>query len=396
METQYFSGYRNKKNHSLLLIYMKICSPQLGISPKSILGGEIYDRQILKYLAQDGHEIEIILPLFKLYQQVNGWKITNVPLPFIVPPHLYNFLVLPYLLTIYKKRKFDILRIHSPAFLGLAAILFKKIYPAVPVIGTYHWLGEGGKFEKIINPYLVNCFDAIICDSLYTKKEIENKYLNATGKVYAIHNGVDEILKPQKKANYLFKKFNVQKTTVILLYMGLFIGRKNPLFTLTVLKKLLTKHLNIVIIFCGEGPLKNKLENKIKQLNLENYTRIVSPVFGSQKNELLNFADIYIHPAKKEGFSLAVIEAMACGLPIVITDGYSAREAVKNGVNGFLCRSFDDWVKNILILFDNKQIRKSMADKNVKKVQKSFNWKRNTSKYSNILTNLVKKQVSHN
>lgn len=375
---------------------MRVCSPQLGISSKSILGGEIYDRQILKYLAWEGHEIEIILPLLKPYQHINGWRITNVPLPFIVPPHLYNFLVLSYLFTIYKKRKFDILRIHSPAFLGVAAILFKKIYPAVPIIGTYHWLGEGGKFEKIINPYLMNVFDAIICDSLYTKREIENKYLQAMGKVYAIHNGVDEILKPQKKSKFLYNKLKIKKSTVILLFMGLFIDRKNPLFILTILKKLITKHLDIVIIFCGEGPLKNQLGEKIRKLKLENFTRFIPPVFGSQKNELLNFADIYIHPAKNEGFSLAVIEAMACGLPIVITDGYSAREAVENGINGFLCKSLDEWVSKILLLVDSNQIRKKMKEKNTKKVQRSFNWKRNTIQYSNVLIDLITKQISKN
>ncbi|EKD94288.1 MAG: Glycosyl transferase group 1 [uncultured bacterium] len=371
---------------------MRICSPQLGISPQSILGGEIYDRQILKYLAELGNRVDIILPLFKPHEQVKNWHVHHVPVPFVVPPHLYNFLVLPYLFYLYKQLSFDILRIHSPTFLGIAVTIFKKVHPHVPIVGIYHWLGEGGMAEKWINPMVINHFDAIICDSLYTRKQIEKTYSQTKGKVYAIHNGVDEVLILQKKPPHLINKFQINKSTVVLLFMGLFINRKNPLFLLPIVKTIIQKYPSVLMLYCGKGPLEHKLKQEIQNLHLSKHVQIIPPVFGVDKNDLFNLADIFVHPAIQEGFSLSVIEAMAVGLPVIITDGFSAGEVVINHINGFLCKTPKDWLRQTQTLITDKNLREKMSQENIKIVKRKFKWKNVAEKHQLIFNRLVHEQ----
>ena len=76
---------------------MVICSPQLGLNPKSILGGEVFDREILLGLAKKGIKIEIILPKNKPYDKnIKNWNITHLPISHF-PAIFGNVLYLPYL-----------------------------------------------------------------------------------------------------------------------------------------------------------------------------------------------------------------------------------------------------------------------------------------------------------
>lgn len=368
---------------------MRICSPQLGLSPQSILGGEIYDRQILKYLAKQGFEIEICLPLFKPYEKQKHWRISYLPIPFVVPPQSYNLLVLPYLIFLYLQKPFEILRIHSPAYIGLAGLVFKKLFPKVHLVTIHHWLGEGGWLERMIDPHLLPASDAIICDSKYSKTKIEQKYKKTKDKVQVIYNGVDETLKPKVKSSQLLRRMGIPQNAQVLLYLGLFIERKNPLFLLQIVKKLLKYYPNIQLIYCGKGPLEKELRTNIQELDLTGHVHIVPAVFGKEKCDLLNLADVFVHPALNEGFSLAVIEAMACGLPVVITRGYSANEAVLHGTNGFLSRTQTDWLQKIGLLLWDKNLRMKIKRANLEKVKNNFQWAIAAKKHASLFQKLV-------
>src|SRR3989344_5544396 len=121
---------------------MVICSPQLGLNPKSILGGEVFDREILLGLAKKGIKIEIILPKNKPYDKnIKNWNITHLPISHF-PAIFGNVLYLPYLFLIHKKSKYEIIRLHQPQFLGLLALIFKLFHKNVKIVATYHQFRE--------------------------------------------------------------------------------------------------------------------------------------------------------------------------------------------------------------------------------------------------------------
>jgi len=352
---------------------MVICSPQLGLKPHSILGGEVFDREILLGLASKGIKVEIILPKGKSHDKgVRNWNISYIPLTHF-PAVLGNLIYLPYLFKVYRKSKFKILRIHQPQFLGLGCLLFKIFSRDVKLIATYHQFRETkfGPFSKAVN----NFWDHIVCDSLAVKNKIIENYQISPNKITVVHNGVPRYLKPTKKDKILEKKFGLDGK-IVLLFMGLFIERKNPLFLLDVLSKLAQTRFDLVLIFWGDGPLKLQIIQKAKELGIEDKIRIINPIFGPQKNKIHNLADIFVHPSLDEGFALAPLEAMACAKPVVITSGYSANEAVENDINGKLCKSnnLESWTKNLSELINNIQLRKSMGKASLTRVKKKFQW----------------------
>jgi len=87
---------------------LKICSPQLGFNPNSDLGGEVHDHFVLHSLAKRGHTIFVYLPKDRPYGKHHNIIVQRAPFKHI-PAFLFNFLIIPYLFSTYKKEKFDIL-----------------------------------------------------------------------------------------------------------------------------------------------------------------------------------------------------------------------------------------------------------------------------------------------
>lgn len=331
---------------------LRICSPQLGLNPQSILGGEIYDYEILKGLAGAGIDIEILLPENRPYDKsVKNWHVSFLPFTHI-PAYLFNFLELPYLFRIYRRRPFQIIRLHAPYFIGIGAWFFRLFHPQVKLVATYHQARRGWPFD-LINRLFIHCWDAIITDSLAAKQDLINRFDLNPHQITVIPGGAPTYLKPIRRPS---------KKIVTLLFMGLFTQRKNPLFLIKVIKKL---NLPIKLILCGDGPLKAKLGK---------YTH--PPVFSAAKQQLYNQADIFVHPALHEGLPLVVLEAMACGLPVVISRGFSAAEMIDHGKTGYLAKTNDvkDWVDKLNLLINNAVLRHRFGRAAHAKQLRQFSW----------------------
>lgn len=369
---------------------MIICSPQLGLNPNSILGGEVFDREILLGLAKKGVKIEIILPKGKPYDQnIKNWHLTFIPISHL-PAFLINFMILPYLYIVFAKHNFKIIRIHQPQFIGLGCLFFKFFHHNIKLVATYHQFGESnfGPFSKLVN----NLWDHIICDSDNVKNLLAKKYQVRSSKISVVHNGAPNFLKPSSKDNNLIKELKLEDK-IILLFMGLFVERKNPLFLLDVLASLSTKRENLVLIFWGEGPLESQIKTKAQELGIRDKIRIQKPVFGKEKNKIHNLTDIFVHPALDEGFALTPLEAMACAKPMVMTQGYSAPEVVEDNITGFLCHSNDTnhWCKKLNELIADSDLRERMGQAARLKVQKKFQWELAVDKHLEVFKTLAHK-----
>ncbi|GEM_PF-5424808 len=93
---------------------------------------------------------------------------------------------------------------------------------------------------------------------------------------------------------------------------------------------------NFKLDLVGDGPLRGKVETMIQEQALQGEVRIVAPVPHIQMNALYQSYDVLILPSKKEAVGMVVLEAMACGLPVIVSDGAGAREYVQESVNGFI------------------------------------------------------------
>lgn len=367
-----------------------VCSPQLGLLPNSILGGEVFDRETLLGLARRGVRVEVILPKNKAHDQnIKNWHITYLPIKHF-PAIFGNLIFIPYLFLTYKKNRFQLIRLHSPRYLGIAALIFRFFNVKVKIVATYHQFSESKfwPFSKIIN----SLWDHIICDSQNVKNKLIKSYNLKPSKITVVHNGVPTYLKPAPKDKTLIKKLKLEGK-IVLLFMGLFIVRKNPLFLLDVLSNLKKIGPDPVLLFWGDGPLKGKILAKAHKLNLADQIRIINPVYGLAKNKIHNLADVFVHPAVDEGFALAPLEAMACAKPVLMTNDFSAKEVVEDNINGFLCHSNDTnhWSGQLIKLIQSPRLRQKMGRASLDKVKKEFQWEHAIKRHIEVLRNLTSK-----
>lgn len=361
---------------------MKICSPQLGLDPNSCLGGEVHDYFVIKNLAKNGHKVYIYLPKGREYEKHKNIIVEHVPIKHI-PAILYNLIVIPYLFKTYNREKFDILRIHNPYFLGLGALTFKFFHPNIPILTTYH-LTEENPLYDFINRLTIKRYDKIVCVSNYLKNWIIKKYGVDEEKVTVIYNGVDPSLKPNVKNQTLEKKYNL-KGKFTILFMGLLIQRKNPMFLLKVFKLLKAENDDVSLIICGKGPLKGQVNDFIKKNDLTDI-HLIDSVYGKDKVDIFNLCDVFALPSSNEGFGLVVAEAMACAKPVIVAANSSLSEIVTNGKDGYLLNfNAQKWVNKIKTLMSDKYLRERIGNNGKNKSKLQFNWEISSQKYETVL-----------
>jgi len=364
-----------------------VCSPQLGIAPESNSGGEVYDREVIKSLCDQEIKVIVILPKNKPYLRHKNLKVYYLPIPFVWPPYFFNLFIIPYLFWIYKKEKFNILRVHSPYFVGLGAIFFHLFYRHIPLVVTYHHLEENKPIFDLINRFAIKFWDHLISVSAFTKQEIIEKYGLEKNKISVIYNGIAFYFKPQKKRKDLIKKYNLGNNK-ILLFLGGLKYRKNVAFLIRLIARL--KIDNCKLLICGSGHLRNKLENLSRRLGTTDKVVFTGFIKETNKVDFYNLADIFLFPSLKEGFGMPVIEAAACGVLSIAARHSSLPELIIDGKTGCLAKFNDinDWKLKIEKLLKNEDLRKKIG-KEAQNFSKQFTWEKTVSQQVKIYNKLL-------
>lgn len=92
---------------------------------------------------------------------------------------------------------------------------------------------------------------------------------------------------------------------------------------------------NTHFVWAGEGPLQKNLQQMIKDYGIERYVTLLGR--RNDMPDLLNAADLFVHPTRFEGQPFSLIEAMAAGLPIVTTVASGIQEVIQHEEHGLLC-----------------------------------------------------------
>lgn len=124
------------------------------------------------------------------------------------------------------------------------------------------------------------------------------------------------------------------------------------------------KYPNYVLKIIGEGSMREKLEEQIKNCNLEKKIILTGKLNENEINNEFLKSDVFVLTSKSESFSLVLCEAMNYGVPCVAFDvDVGPREIIKNSVNGLLIedRNIDLMIKKIDGLLSNNDIRKKMG-----------------------------------
>lgn len=169
----------------------------------------------------------------------------------------------------------------------------------------------------------------------------------------------------QDEKNELRSKYNYNHDDFIILYIAEFIPRKDHVFFIKNIPELKKLIPNLKVIMPGRGvQLK---EMKILALNLEIDDIIWFPGYRKDINLLCALSDLYVTTSRQEGLPVSVIEAMACGLPVVASCIRGQTDVVAPGRNGELYQLDNnaDFVEKIVALYKNTELRAEMRKNNI-------------------------------
>jgi len=148
---------------------------------------------------------------------------------------------------------------------------------------------------------------------------------------------------------------------------------------------------NILFIFVGKCNVE-ELKTICKEKNISNYVEILGYLETKEKIKVFSLSDIYILPSYSEELPIAILEAMAAGLPIISTPVGSIPEVIEEGVNGYLIKPGDYYglTEKILLLAKDRQLRQIMGRNNAEKIRAEYDDKivmRKLEKVYNVFLN---------
>ncbi|MCS7093309.1 MAG: glycosyltransferase [Patescibacteria group bacterium] len=273
-----------------------------------------------------------------------------------------------------KKQSFNEVVISATPFSTLLYFFFIKMYFLFKRSKFVHWchvdplssLFLGSRIPFVLYPLgllLYRKFDKIVATNPDMAEKFRKFYFVPKKKITIITLPIRPDFKKliSEKINFNFSK------PVIITVTRLTTVQKDPVTLLKAFTLVKEKFPKASLLFLGDGPEKEKLKKIAKELRIEKNTQFL----GFVKNPLayLRRSDVFVLSSKSEGTSVSLVEAQACGIPIVATDcPVGPKWILKNGKAGILVKvgDWEDMGKKIIKLLSNKSLAKKLAQEGLK------------------------------
>jgi len=347
---------------------MNVCIVSSWIPSKKLpySGSWVFD--LGDSLAKYGFDVSIIGPLGESDQpleQTDFMSIyrVNLKLPIFSMLKLVN------------KIKPDIIHVHAPNIFSCNVIPIAKL-KGIPIVATVH-LGEVEPIGNILSFFrrvALARFKRIIAVSNYTKSLAINAGAD-NSKISVIYNSCDEKYFYYGKDKQIARKnLNLPAETKIILFVGDLIKRKGVHFLIESLLALKLGQHTFLAIILGEGKELQNLEAMVKEYNIRNHVRFNGNVTRAALADFYAAADVFVLPSFSEGHSVALLEAMASGLPLVASDIESNRVSIEDGVNGFLFETGNvkKLAEKLSIILRDVRLQQTMSSNSAKMYLERF------------------------
>jgi len=301
---------------------------------------------------------------------------------------------IPELIFLIKKEKPQIL--HSHLFhANLLGRIVGKICRVPIIISTIHNVNFGGKLREKLLRYTDKFCNSTVAISQIVAKEMIKKRVVPKNKLKLICNGIEfkELnLSKNRGKEKIHRELRIRKNQNILISVGRLTKQKGYFYMIKAVQILKKKYSDLIWVILGDGEDRKKLAEKIKMENLQKNIFFL----GIKENvaEYLFDSDIFIMPSLWEGLPLSLLEAMACGLPVVATNVGGIPEVVEDRISGFLVEP-----KNPIMLAEKIEYllnldidsKKKMGMEGEKIIENKFSLEKMVRNYENLYEKLLSK-----
>jgi len=299
--------------------------------------GDVFVKEQVKYLKNYFEKVYVISPVaygveylrktkHEDYEfdnvQVCFPKYVNLPLFYFYFRDFWIYLEKKAILKLIQKEriKFDLIHAHFTWPSGAVAVELKKEFE-VPVVITEHTHITLYKELKRKNKQYLRTWG--LCDAIIrvNKKDIP-LFVEAgvsPNKVFHIVNGYD----PRKFKPVLMdearERLGLEKERKIILHISRLYEEKGQKYLIEAVKKNLEYRKDVLCIIGGSGPLKDKLERQVNDLNLQDHVKLIGFVPDELLSIWMNACDLFVLPSLSEGNPTVMFECLGCGKPFVGT-----------------------------------------------------------------------------
>ena len=268
--------------------------------------------------------------------------------------------------------KWDYMEVDHMPFFPLYFVKLVCLVKGKKMVATWHevwgkeywkmYLGKMGVVAYLIEKHSVNLPNKIISISEHTSNKLKSE-LNCKCEIVTIPIGVDagkiNSIKPNKK-------------TSDLIYAGRLLSHKNIDVFLQAIAEIKKENKKIKAIIIGDGPEKKNLERLTTKLKLNNNVKFLGNVpTDTEVYSLIKSSKVFVFPSSREGFGVVVIEAFACGVPVITVNekDNAAKDLVKIGKTGDVCE-----LNKVSMAMSIKKVLSKNIKTNCLKEAEKYNW----------------------
>jgi glycosyltransferase EpsD len=356
----------------------------------------------------DYHFKAFHLPILKWFKE-KGWEVHvaasgEIELPYVdqkynipiqrSPFQTNNIAAYLELKSIINENDYKIIHCHTPMGGVLTRIAAKKSRKVgTKVLYTAHGFHfcKGAPIMNWLLYYPIEKVLARYTDCLITiNKEDYNlavshrfmaseiEYVHGVGVDTERYKPIDKELKRIRR-----EKLGYKEDDFLLFYAAEFNKNKNQQFLIKALALIKNRVPNVKLLLAGEGLLLNECKNLALELNVERMVDFLG--YRNDIDSILPICDVAVASSLREGLPVNIMEAMACGLPVVATKNRGHLELVKGNTNGYIVTKKDskNLVNRLLELISSSDKLKSFGTESLSMVE-SYNIKSTTKELSKI------------
>lgn len=354
-------------------------------------GVATFSRNLAHGMAARGHEVVVIAPSQdgKKSVEIDG-NYTIYRVRSTVFPFYQNFRISPTpqleVRKIIQDFQPDIIHIQMLMWIGQAAMFFGRRYD-VPIVTTSHAMAENlldnlkraAPLSRPIN-YMLSDYgrrfhsraDAVTSPTRSGIKSFGKHADKIEKPIEVISNGVDLTeYSPAKPKAAIYKKYHLPTDKPIITYIGRVDAEKH-LGVLVKAFKLVRKSVDAHLLIVGDGVDRENLIAMVDECGLSSHVTFTGRVSDEDKLALEHVGTLYAISSPAELQSIATLEAMACGQPIVAVDAGALAELCHDGENGYLFEldDSDQMAEKLVVILKDPKLREIFSKESLKIAKK--------------------------
>jgi glycosyltransferase involved in cell wall biosynthesis len=369
-----------------------------------IYGAETRLLDILQKLDTDRYHPYVLLPHEgPLSEKLKELGVTTVYLqygfPFRLPDVFRKESLLRFLrINLYfvrLVRKHDIDLIHANLHINKSKFWLAFLILRIPVIvhmRSHFWLTA---FEKFV---ICRCFKAIFVSQYVHRQFMERHFFSflmrpAPGHSEILHDGIDiERFSPRQPAGWIRKELNIDPRAFLVAIVGAVDKIKGPDLLIRAARLVAPKHPHVKFLIVGglyhpsaeNLAYREGLDKMIEEFHLKDH--VIFTGFRHDIEVLMTEIDLLVQPSEREALGTSMVEAMACGKPVIGTDVDGIPEVIGDNEAGILLnpREPEPFAEAINFFIENPGEARRRGERGRERVLKLFNINKNARHIENI------------